>query len=91
MTIRLAVVSTAENTTRIMPLIGTLGGDQLKIVLHIGNNDGHFKASSLARLSKRPGTEGHLMASQRWTGAAQSLIEQDGFLEQMETFIDQLH
>jgi hypothetical protein len=91
MTIRLAVVSTAKNTNRILQEMQTFAGNDVEVVLHIGGASSDLKASSVTRLNTREGGQGHLFASQRWTGAAQSLIQDPTFLDNLEEFVDQLH
>lgn len=91
MTIRLAVVSTAKNTTRILQRVKEQAGGEIDVVLHLGDVKGDFKASSMGRMSARRGTRGHLFENQRWTGAAQTLMESPDFIEKFEEFTDQLH
>lgn len=91
MTLRLAVVSTAKNTNKIIEHIKTQYQKDVEIVLHFGDKTADFKASSLSRMNARKGTKGHIFENQRWTGAAQALIETPDFAEKAEQFIDQLH
>lgn len=91
MTIRLAVVSTAENTSQILNEIKAQAGDELEVALHIGQGSDDFKGSSITRFSRRIGTQGHLFKEQRWSGAGQALVESPDFLDKMEEFIDHLH
>ena len=87
---RLAVVSTAKNTTKILHQITEYFSDQITIVLHFGDKKADFKASSLSRMNSTRGQKGHLFERQRWTGAAQALIESTDYVEKVEEFIDQL-
>ena len=64
--------------------------DQITIVLHFGDKKADFKASSLSRMNSTRGQKGHLFERQRWTGAAQALIESTDYVEKVEEFIDQL-
>jgi hypothetical protein len=91
MTIRLAVVSTADLNTRILERIKTTAGDRIEVVLHVGGADADIKGSSLSRMTRRSGKTGHLFADQRWTGAALRLMERDDFAAGMEQCIDELH
>lgn len=88
---RLAVVSTAKNTTKIVDYIKRHFSHEISIVLHFGDNTADFKARSLTRMNAKRGRKGHLFEDQRWSGAAQSLIESTDFVEKTEEFIDQLH
>ena len=87
---RLAVVSTAKNTTKILHQITEHFSEQIAIVLHFGDKKADFKASSLSRMNSTRGQKGHLFERQRWTGAAQALIESTDYVEKLEEFIDQL-
>jgi hypothetical protein len=91
MTIRLAVVSTARNTDRIVEEIRRSAGERVEVALHIGDVTSDLKASSVTRLNTRKGGQGHLFANQRWTGAGQVLRESPEFVDKMEEFIDHLH
>lgn len=91
MNIRLAVVSTDRNTNKILQKLKTLYSDELEVVLHLGGVADDFKASTISRLNNRRGVKGHLFENQRWTGAAQKLMETPDFVEKTEEFIDQLH
>jgi len=88
---RLAVVSTSDNTSRIVDVLKRLGDGALNVTLHLGKSDGDFKASALRRLNAKKGRKGHLFAKQRWSGAAVSLFEHPNFVEKLEEFVDHLH
>lgn len=88
MTIRLAVVSTAANTDRIL---AALAGPGLEVVLHLGDTSADYKASTLSRINARRGRRGHLMADDRWRGGALGMIEAPDHAARLEEFIDQMH
>jgi len=91
MALRIAVVSTAKNTNKIVEHLKTEFPSEIEIVLHFGDKSADIKASSLARMNARKGRYGHIFENQRWSGAAQTLIESTDFTEKTEEFIDQLH
>jgi len=88
MTIRLAVVSTAANTDRILK---ALSGSGVEIALHLGDTSADYKASTLSRITARNGRKGHLMADDRFRGGAQGMIEAPDHAARLEEFIDQMH
>lgn len=89
--IRLMCVSTAKNTDKILEEIVAVGGDNLSLELHFGDTHADFKASSLSRMTTRKGLSGHLMESQKYTGAASALMESPQYERNLEEFIDHLH
>lgn len=90
MTMRLMVVSTAANTDAVLDRL-VAENAEIEVALHLGDVTADIKASALSRMDLRSGKAGHPFRDQRWTGVAQALIEAPDFLDQMETFIDQLH
>ncbi len=88
---RLAVVSTSDNTNEIVDVLKGLGDGAFEIALHIGKAQNDFKGSSLSRLNAKKGRKGHPFSEQRWSGAAVSLFEHPDFLEKLEEFVDHLH
>lgn len=87
MTIRLFCVATGKSNSPIIASMQAQAGDALQIVLQIGGSDAHYKGTSLSRMNRRGGTKGHLMADSRYSGAAQALFGDPGYLAQMEEFI----
>lgn len=91
MTIRLAVVSTAKNTTKILARMQMQAGDSLKIVLHLGDKNAPFKASSLSRMKASTGTEGHLFDQNIYAGAAEPLFQSQDYFKLRDVFADHLN
>lgn len=91
MTIRLAVVSTAKNTNRILEEMQQQAGDALKVVLNFGQETAHFKASSLNRMKLKYGTDGHLMGSGVHIGAAEPLFRSNDYFSLRDVFADHLN
>lgn len=87
---RLLVVSTSGNTDRILSQVIEQADGRTEVALHLGNKDAQIKASALARMDTRAGSDGHPFADQRWTGVAQTLLSQPTFVEGLEEFIDTL-
>ncbi|SIS72744.1 capsular polysaccharide export protein, LipB/KpsS family [Phaeovulum vinaykumarii] len=87
---RLAVVSTAENTNRVLAALQRQAGDRVEVVLHFGGTKDDIKASALNRMDARAGRMGHLFAAQRFTGAAQVLMDSPEFQASFEDFADQI-
>ncbi|MGR3837916.1 MAG: capsular polysaccharide export protein, LipB/KpsS family [Cognatishimia sp.] len=90
MTIKLAVISTAKNTTKALEDIKVLAGDALEIVLHLGDKNAPYKASSLSRLKASYGTDGHLMEDSTYSGAAKDFILSDEYFAQRDVFSDHM-
>lgn len=90
MTLRLACVSTAENTNRILNRLLTIAGGQVELALHLGDTTADYKASSLSRMNTRRGTKGHLMQDQRFNGAGHALLTNPDFAKNLEQFFDHM-
>lgn len=91
MTMRLAVVSTAKNTNRILEQMKAHAGDALEVVFHLGDKTAPFKASSLSRMKPTTGTEGHLMDGRTYAGAAEALIQSDSYFAKRDIFADHMN
>lgn len=91
MTIKLAVVSTAKNTNAILEQIKALAGEDLEVVLHLGDKTAPYKASSLSRMLATEGTAGHLMEDSAYSGAARALIQHEDYFRQRDVFADHMN
>ncbi|MGJ8624784.1 MAG: capsular polysaccharide export protein, LipB/KpsS family [Yoonia sp.] len=91
MTIRLAVVSTAKNTNRILEDMQRQAGDALDVVFHMGDKTAPFKASSLSRMLPTTGTDGHLMEGDSYSGAAEPLVQSDDYFRLRDVFSDHMN
>jgi hypothetical protein len=91
MTIRLAVVSTAKNTNRILEQMQTQAGDALEVVFHLGDKTAPFKASSLSRMKASTGTEGHLFDNNSYSGAAEPLFRSPDYFKLRDVFADHMN
>lgn len=91
MTIRLAVVSTAKNTNRILEEIQRQAGDRLEVVFHLGDKTAPLKASSLSRMKATTGTEGHLMEDSHYSGAAEALVQSPDYFRLRDVFSDHMN
>ena len=90
MTIRLAVVS-ATNTDRILDQIEKISKGDLEIVLHLGGRTATFKASTLRRMTPTKATEGHLMQSSKYSGAAEPLLQSPEYFRLRDQFADHMN
>ena len=90
MAIRLACVSTAKNTTKILQQM-IADNEDIELVLHLGGTDAHYKASSLARMSKRAGVNGPLVRGAAVTHANMELIGSAEFKQSAAEFVDHMH
>ena len=91
MTIRLAVVSTAKNTNRILEEMQRKAGDGLAVVFHLGDKTAQLKASSLSRMLPTTGTEGHLMDGSTYSGAADPLVQSPEYFRLRDVFSDHMN
>ncbi len=91
MTIRLACVSTAPNTTEILEHLARIAADELEVVLHLGQTDADHKASALSKLNTRKGTRPHLMDENRYQGANLPMIAHPDFAKDAAQFVDHMH
>lgn len=87
MTIRLFCVATSKSNTPIIKQMQTQAGAGLEIALHLGGTNADFKGTSLSRMNRKRGKLGHLLDGDRFSGAAQVLFQQPGYLQEMEEFI----
>lgn len=90
MTLRLLCVATSKSNAPIIAQMQAQAGSDLEIVSHIGGSDAQFKGTSLSRMNRRRGRNGHLMAADQYSGAAQALFRDPGYLHAMEEFIAHL-
>jgi hypothetical protein len=90
-TIRLAVVSTAKNTNRILEQMQQQAGDAVEVVFHLGDKTAPFKASSLSRMLPTQGTEGHLFENDHYSGAAEALVQSDDYFQLRDVYSDHLN
>lgn len=91
MTIKLAVVSTAKNTNKILEQIETLAGTELEVVFHLGDKTAPYKGSSLSRMNAVHGMDGHLMEGNTYSGAARELIQNDDYFRERDVFADHMN
>ena len=91
MTIKLAVLSIAKHTNKMLSELQDVAGNDLEVVLHIGGADAHYKAHGLARMVPKQGTKGELMEGRAYSGAARPLFFGDDFFRQRDVMIDHLH
>ncbi len=91
MTIRLAVVSTAKNTNRILEQIKAQAGQSVEVVFQLGDKNAPFKASSLSRMKPSNGTEGHLLDGDSYSGAAEALFNKPDYFKLRDVFSDHLN
>lgn len=91
MNIKLVVVSTAKNTNKILDEIKSIAGDDLEVVLHLGDRTATFKGSSLSRMSTVQGTQGHIMENSTYSGAARDLIQNDNYFRERDVFTDHMN
>ncbi|MCC5992635.1 MAG: hypothetical protein JJT99_08935 [Rhodobacteraceae bacterium] len=87
MTIRLFCVATSKSNAPIIAQMQAQAGARLQMALHLGGHDADFKGTSLSRMNRKRGRLGHLLDADRFTGAAQVLFQQPGYLQDMEEFI----
>jgi hypothetical protein len=91
MKIRLAVVSTAKNTNRILEQMQQLAGTALEVVFHLGDKTAPFKASSLSRMKPSTGTEGHLFNDDNYAGGADPLFQSAAYFKLRDVFADHMN
>lgn len=91
MTIRLAVVSTAKNTNRILEQLQQHAGTDLQVVFHLGDKTAPFKASSLSRIKPTIGTEGHLLDNDSYNAGAEPLFQSPEYFKLRDVFADHMN
>lgn len=86
---RLLAVAPSENMVQIVAALRGLAGDRIDHLVTFGDRSADYKASSLLRMTGAAGTRGHVMAEDRYTGAARALTRDAAFpallLEAMDT------
>jgi hypothetical protein len=91
MTIRLAVVSTAPNTNRILQQMQSQTDQPVEVVLHLGDKTAQFKASSLSRMKPTKGVDGHLFESDHYSGEAEVLFAKPDYFRLRDVYSDHLN
>ncbi|MBI1220642.1 MAG: hypothetical protein GC186_19080 [Rhodobacteraceae bacterium] len=86
MTMRLMVLSTAKNTDSVLEALKRVAGDEVEVMLHVGDTTADFKASTLSRMNARMGTKGHLMQDTTYRGAARALEARPDYCELRDEF-----
>lgn len=91
MPIRLFCNAPGKHTTPYLDRLKTLAGDEIEDVVHLGDTDADFKASSLSRMDARRAKRGHLMDGQSYRAANLQLLAEPEFRQMMETTVDQMN
>ena len=91
MSIRLFCNAPGKHTSVYLDRLRELAGDEIESVVHLGDVDADFKASSLARMDTRRAKGGHLMDGQRYHGANLNLLAAPDFFQSMEAAVDQMY
>jgi len=91
MTIKLLVLSTSKKTNRFLEVMQEQAGDDLDIVLHFGDKNAHFKASSLSRMRATTGSRGHLFQNRNYAGAAKDIIGSAEYYQFRDMFQEHLN
>ena len=91
MTIRLFCNAPGKHTSVYLDRLRELAGAEIESVVHLGDVDADFKASSLSRMDSRRAKGGHLMDGQRYHGANLNLLAAPDFFQAMETTVDQMY
>ncbi len=89
--IQLLCVSTAANTDAALHALVQQAGGLIDLVLHLGNAEADFKASTVSRMNLRRGKRGHITEGTQFSGLAHGLFMQPGYDALVDDFIDHLH
>ena len=87
---RLAVVSTTKDTDRVLTALNDLSGGAITVALHFGEKTAQFRASSVSRMKRSLGKDGHIMQDSQYSGAAEAAFQSDDYYRQRDEFVDHL-
>ena len=91
MTIKLAVIATSKNNIRMLDRLKSIAGDQMEVVLQLGDKNAPFKGSSMSRMKATYGTTGHLMEDNTYSGDARDFIQSPEYFRLRDVFADHMN